>query len=368
MTQSTSRAPGPGNDPASNRLGTWLSWLSWGVAVIMIALAVLFVFRRVSGAAPTAAPEGTLAPLSVSVGDASDVPMPVFSISKTRNSIARLASVQTIIPSRARDEIVRYTVDKGDSIFGIAQKYEIEPETILWANYDTLNDDPHMIEVGLTLNIPATDGVLYKWKDGDTIEKVAADFKARVEDILLWPGNGLDMTDPKIETDALVMIPGGQREFRQWVVPTIARGPAGVNKSIIGPGACETGEGGAYGTGTFIWPAGNTYLSGNDFWSGHLAIDIAAGTGAPVFASDSGVVVYAGPISGGYGNMVMVDHGNGYQTLYAHLSQITTRCGSSVYQGSTVGLAGSTGRSTGPHLHFEIRYFGSFVNPWQVLP
>ena len=334
----------------------------------MIALALMFIFRRVSGATQAAAPGSTIDPLEVSTVSSSEVHMPDFVVSLKRNAISREASVQTIIPSRPREDIVQYTVDKGDSIFGIAKKFDIDPETILWANYDTLNDDPHMIEIGLKLNIPAVDGVLHKWKEGDTLESVAARYKATVEDILLWPGNNLDITNPQIEPDTLVMVPNGQREFQQWVVPTIARGPAGVNKSIIGPGACETGEGGAYGSGFFIWPAANQYLSGNDFWSGHLAIDIAAGTGAPVYASDSGAVVYAGPISGGYGNMVMSDHGNGCQTLYAHLSQITTRCGASVYQGSTIGLAGSTGRSTGPHLHFEIRYFGSFVNPWQVLP
>jgi len=79
-------------------------------------------------------------------------------------------------------------------------------------------------------------------------------------------------------------------------------------------------------------------------------------------------VVYAGWVTGGYGNMVMIDHGNGYQTLYAHLNSINTACGSSVYQGTIIGQAGSTGNSTGPHLHFEIRYMGGFINPWQVLP
>ena len=77
-----------------------------------------------------------------------------------------------------------------------------------------------------------------------------------------------------------------------------------------------------------MWPADNHSISGNTFWSGHLGIDIAAAMGAPVYASDSGVVVYAAPIGGGYGNMVMIDHGNGYHTLYAHLSQINVRCGS----------------------------------------
>ncbi|HNZ14172.1 MAG TPA: M23 family metallopeptidase, partial [Anaerolineaceae bacterium] len=87
-----------------------------------------------------------------------------------------------------------------------------------------------------------------------------------------------------------------------------------------------------------------------------------------VRAADSGMVVYAGWIGGGYGNMVMVDHGNGYQTLYAHLSYVNVGCGQPVYQGNLLGGAGSTGNSTGPHLHFEVRYMGGFINPWYVLP
>ncbi|HOG80438.1 MAG TPA: M23 family metallopeptidase, partial [Anaerolineaceae bacterium] len=131
---------------------------------------------------------------------------------------------------------------------------------------------------------------------------------------------------------------------------------------------CEFSNYSAYGSGAFIWPTDNHFLSGNDYWSGHLAIDIATYTGDAVRAADSGMVVYAGWIGGGYGNMVMVDHGNGYQTLYAHLSYVNVGCGQPVYQGNLLGGAGSTGNSTGPHLHFEVRYMGGFINPWYVLP
>ena len=137
---------------------------------------------------------------------------------------------------------------------------------------------------------------------------------------------------------------------------------------MYGAGACTGSYEGAYGTGAFIWPADNHTLSGNDYWSGHLAIDIGAGEGARIYAADSGVVVFAGWATGGYGNMVMIDHGNGYQTLYAHLSQVSTHCGRSVAQGALIGYSGSTGNSTGPHLHFEVRYQGGFISPWFVLP
>lgn len=166
----------------------------------------------------------------------------------------------------------------------------------------------------------------------------------------------------------MLMLPGGHREFKQWIVPTIPRGKAGVSSSLYGAGTCPGGYEGAYGTGGFIWPADNHTLSGNDYWSGHLAIDIAAGTGARIYAADSGVVVFAGSALGGYGNMVVIDHGNGYQTLYAHLSSVGVSCGQSVSQGQYIASAGNTGYSTGPHLHFEVRYMGGFIDPWYVLP
>ncbi len=161
------------------------------------------------------------------------------------------------------------------------------------------------------------------------------------------------------------MIPGGSRELVQWVVPTMWRARSGATKDINAQ--CDTSGGSAYGTGSFGWPAENHGISGNDFWSGHLGIDIAAATGAPVYASDSGVVVYAGGIAGGYGLMVMIDHGNGFTTLYAHNSEIVVKCGQDVGKGQVISYAGSTGNSTGPHLHFEIRYQGMFVNPHDYL-
>jgi murein DD-endopeptidase MepM/ murein hydrolase activator NlpD len=135
-------------------------------------------------------------------------------------------------------------------------------------------------------------------------------------------------------------------------------------------GVCEGPFIGPVGTERFIWPAGNHYLSGHNFsWRYHPGIDIATQPGDPIYASDTGVVVFAGWNSQGYGNLVVLDHGNGWQTLYAHLSQINVDCGQAAYQGSVIGSAGSTGHSTGPHLHFEILSdaYGR-VNPWSYLP
>lgn len=364
MTRSSSNQSEEASQPASG--SSWLTYLAWGAAAVMTAVMIYAILVRTGVVAAEPPSADAVEALNLAEPPAI-VQLPVFNEMEVVQAVLREANPKTIIPTRPREEAVTYTVEAGDSVFGIAQYFNLEPETVLWANYDVLNDDPHMISIGQELSIPPTNGVLYKWKEGDTIEKVAGTFKAEVQDLLLWPGNNIDITHPLIEPGQLVMIPGGEREFRTWVVPTIPRGAAGVNTSIYGPGACDTSAGGAFGSGTFIFPAPNHVLSGNDYWGGHLALDFAAATGDPIYATDSGLVVYSGTVGGGYGIMVMIDHGNGYQSLYAHLSSTNVRCGASVRQGAVIGWAGSTGNSTGPHLHFEIRYLGGFVNPWYLL-
>lgn len=123
------------------------------------------------------------------------------------------------------------------------------------------------------------------------------------------------------------------------------------------------------GSGAFIWPTDKHYLVGKNFsWRWHPALDLGGDTGDPIYAADSGAVVYAGWNTYGYGNLVILDHGNGWHTLYAHFSQVNVACGQAVEQGAILGLAGSTGRSTGPHLHFEMRFNHNYVNPWDYLP
>jgi len=281
--------------------------------------------------------------------------------------VERSANPDTVLPAGSREDVVEYEVAAGDSLFGIAKEYEVEPESILWANYDILNDDPHLISIGDRLKIPPVDGILYEWQQGDELEKVAAKYHATVDDILLYPGNDLDITNPVIEPGTYIMIPGGYREYRTWVVAVTAGDNAGVTAQIAGPGSC-TPSGGYYGTYSFVWPAPYYgQVTGNDYWGGHQAIDAMCYEGDSIFASDSGVVIYAGSISGGYGNLVAIDHQNGYLTLYAHLSGFNVACGQSVAQGQVIGFCGSTGNSTGAHLHFEVRQNGGFVNPWYVL-
>lgn len=347
-----------------------LSILAWAAALILAGYALFLGWNTLSSRAAEPAGKPSTGEL-LQPSNAPILPqasLPVLQPAEDLAAISRRPSLHTIIPDRPRLEVREYTVSAGDSLFAIALQYNLRPDTVLWANYDLLNDNPDTLSIGMDLKIPPVDGVLYEWKEGDTLEGIAARFKAEVEDILTWPGNDLDLTSPVIPPGTQVMIPGGSREFRQWVIPDIPRGRAGVSKELYGAGACEGSYDGAFGTGGFVWPAGNHRLSGNDYWEGHLAIDIGAGEGAPIYAADSGVVVFAGWALGGYGNMVMIDHGNGYQTLYAHMSDVRATCGASVSQGGVIGYAGSTGNSTGAHLHFEVRYLGGFLNPWNVLP
>jgi murein DD-endopeptidase MepM/ murein hydrolase activator NlpD len=351
---------------------TWLPRLSWGVAILMVAFTgyMLFLHAPVAFSAftgsqvqPTAA-EGVV-PATEEPKDVSDVSMPDIAPPVVA-AVSRTISLHTIVPDRPRSEATEYVVQKGDSIFGIAKAFGLKPTTVMWANYDTLNDNANDLTVGDKLRIPATDGIYYLWKAGDKLEKVAEKYKANVQDILTWPGNHLDLLTPVIKVGTYVMVPGGWRPTQPWLVPTMWRANAGASRGI--KAGCATGSGGAVGTGNFVWPADNHYLSGNDYSEIHLGIDIAAGEGAPVYAADSGVVVWAAPIGGGYGNMIMIDHGNGFTTLYGHLSAFLVSCGASVRQGQRIGLAGATGNATGPHLHFEVRQNGAFIDPWYVLP
>ncbi len=131
---------------------------------------------------------------------------------------------------------------------------------------------------------------------------------------------------------------------------------------------CQVNRAGPQGTGKFIWPSRYQALSGSEFKEGHPGIDLSAPSGSAVYAADTGLVIFAGWTGSGYGNAILIDHGNGFQTLYAHLSQVSIACAARVEKGQLIGLSGSTGNSTGPHLHFEVRVPGGYINPLSVLP
>ena len=340
----------------------WTTVLSWGVTALLVASLVLVLLKvnpftgRDNGAELT------------SDSLKGQVNLPNLVTGLPVNTLFRTTSINTTIPEGIRHYPVKYTVQPGDSIFMIAKKYDITAESILWANYDLLNDDPTFLKEGWQLTIPPVNGVYYKWKEGDTLEKVAEKYLVDPEDIITWPGNNLDVENPKTDNIEYVMIPGGYRDLVSWITPVDFAPRSGATKEIAGAGGCITPDTGPVGSGFFQWPVGNHYLSGFGFSSYHLGVDLAAAVGTPVFAADSGTVVYAGWNDSGYGNLVAIDHNNGYKTIYAHLSSISVACGSNISSGQMVGLSGSTGKSTGGHLHFEIRYYSQYINPFQILP
>ncbi|MRR31368.1 M23 family metallopeptidase, partial [bacterium] len=142
-----------------------------------------------------------------------------------------------------------------------------------------------------------------------------------------------------------------------------------AQSAIRGPGYCGATSEGPVGSGTFVWPTVEHYLSGYDYTPPiHRGLDFAGHLGNSIFATDAGVVVYSGWNTNGYGELIVVDHGDGWQSVYAHLSVRNVECGAYVYQGDIIGQMGSTGNSTGPHLHFELRSTTSGpVNPWDFL-
>jgi LysM repeat protein len=296
---------------------------------------------------------------------AAAAPPPVMEIASLP-SLPRTADLHTLIPTRGRGDVITYTVQAGDTLFGIADKFSLKPETLLWGNYFVLKDDPHLLLPGQSLNILPVDGTYHFVTQGNTVEQIAKFYGVTPQAIVDWGSNQLDPIKPVLTANTWLVIPGGHRELQTWVVPTIKRDvkTAKVNNF----GQCPGGYSGAVGSGVFIWPTDNHALSGYDYSNIHHGLDIRAKLGTPLYAVDSGVIVYAGPNDYGYGNLVVIDHGNGWQSVYGHLSQWNVVCGQSVSVGNVIGLAGSTGRSSGPHLHFELRYNGGYVNPWTVLP
>ncbi len=292
--------------------------------------------------------------------------------------IPRIAQPYTTIPTRPREELVKYVVEEGDTVFGIAEKFGLKPETVLWGNYGVLLDSPHALKPGQELTILPVDGVYWQWVAANKggLPAFAGYFGVQAEDILNIPANHLDpavvgdINNPNIQDGTWLVIPGGKRDFISWSAPLGVTRENPAYARVLGPGACDAVSGGAVGYGTFIWPANQHILSGFDYSPGanHYGIDISGNEGEGVYATDAGVVVYAGWNNYGYGNMVLVDHGGGFQSLYAHMSAFNVGCGQSVGQGDVIGAIGNTGNSSGSHLHFEIMSSTYKINPWDVLP
>ncbi len=340
------------------------------VGFLLIAAVGLLVARTGVGRLPDR-PEAEAAPI-VSDAAPAALELPAYVVT-SEQLLRRAADVYTSIPTRERLTILKYVVQSGDTLFGISNRFGLKPETVLWGNFDILEDNPHGLKPGQDLNILPVDGTYYVWKQGDGLIGVAEFFGVSAQDILDWPGNqlpqDLDLANPDIEPGFPIVIPGGERETVDWRAPRITRANPATAR-ILGPGFCGSVYDGPIGAGFFIWPTPSQYISGYNFsLNVHPGLDIGGSEGNALYAVDAGVVVYAGWNNGGYGNVVVIDHGNGWQSLYAHMNSVSVGCGDGLFQGNVIGGMGSTGNSTGTHVHFELQndLFGK-VNPFNFLP
>ncbi len=292
---------------------------------------------------------------------------PMFgSIVDDETALDRRVNPQTLFPERSRDIVETIVVAQGDTLMGIAARFNVDVSTVLWANAAVLGDDVHALRAGQTLRIPPVDGVLHTIAAGDTLESVAKLYGVTPQIIVDYRENGLADSNAPLGAGRELIIPGGRRALKLWLIPSLPRGQQATADESFGQ--CAGGYTGAVGTGTFVWPTASQTLDGYAFSAVHLGIDVRAAEGDAVFAADSGVVMYAGPNEQGYGNLIVIDHGNGFETAYAQLSEIAVACGQSVLQGSTIGAAGNSGSSERPLLHFEIRQQGQPVDPRPLLP
>jgi LysM repeat protein len=278
-----------------------------------------------------------------------------FSSQPQDSGIPRQILIKTQLQDDVSYEITEYTAKSGDSLWSIAQQFDLQPETILWGN-EWLSS-VGVLQIGDTLDILPVDGVLHTVREGDTLETLQTLHGTPVEEIFEYLGNNFDLTQPPtLSKDQEIIVPHGTSPI--------------VWSEAQAPDAITTYKGNYpnLGTGYFVWPLAPPYLLTQEYWGGHPALDINTYFRQPIFASDSGTVAFSGWNDTGYGNLVIIDHGNGYRTYYAHNEANLVSAGQTVGQGQQIAESGSTGNSTGNHLDFRVFYGGSFFNPWEYLP
>ncbi|HEY4689596.1 MAG TPA: M23 family metallopeptidase [Anaerolineae bacterium] len=294
--------------------------------------------------------------LSTSISE--PAPEPYYELFATRgffasngNAVSRLADTHTSIPYRTRRDVIVYAVQAGDTVQGIAATFGLQPETIMWAN-PVIEDLPDLLRIGQEVIVLPIDGVYHEVKAGESLASIAGKYEVDADAITgaanEW--NKLQPPDYAISPGMKIIVAGGRKPYVPKLV-TAYNGPI---------------PSGARGTGRFQWPVIGRITQ--DFWYGHRALDIAAPSGTPVYAADGGFASFVGWTDVGYGNLVRIDHGNGFATWYAHLSAFNVTLGQAVKRGDLIGYVGSTGHSTGPHLHFEIRTGDGLINPRLYLP
>ncbi len=330
--------------------------------VFMLATGVLLLvaarLNKVSGTQAAQTPGERDSP---STGET--ITLPAIGTAPPGEGVPRFAQPHTEMPERPRMTVLQYTVQRGDTPWSIAQKFGLRPESILWAN-EGLSAEAGKLAVGRQLVIPPVDGVVHVVREGDTLERLQILHGTPVEEIIDFPGNDFDPLEvPALEPGRSIIIPKG-RSAVAWqepgprVVPGLGRRSPGLYSGPL-----------VYiGSGYFRWPVSPVRIT-QSYWSGHPGIDIDTYNRQPVFASDSGTVIFSDWDTTGYGNLIIIDHGNGYWTYYGHNEANLVSVGEGVRQGQQISESGSTGNSTGDHVDFRIRQEGgSFLDPQNFLP
>ncbi len=283
---------------------------------------------------PILKPSRNIDPLAVGGGDVT-----IVSDSALVSEVGPAGTIADITESNKHGEISTYTVEKGDTIQGIAKEFDVSVNTIKWAN-DLKSDK---LKVGQELVILPITGVRYTIKRGGTIRDIVKKYGGDVEEVALY--NGVD-ADEELSAGTEVIVPHGE-----VIVPIVA---PKVKKVLLTSKPHNVG--GPNYSGYFVHPLNymGVKTQGVHGWN---AVDLGAPVGTPIIAAAAGTVVISKQPgwNGGYGAYVVIRHGNGTQTLYAHMSSNLSSVGQDVYQGQTIGYVGNTGKSTGPHLHFEVR-------------
>ncbi len=255
--------------------------------------------------------------------------------------------------SSQRNETVTYTVQLGDTISSIASRFGVTINTVLWANNLSANS---IIRPGNDLKILPFSGLLYVVKSGDTLSKIASTYKIEVDDIA--KSNNLSAND-SLRIGQELILPGATR-----IVSTPARRVApAVTTPASTPTTSRPPASTQVSSDSMLWPTEGRRITQYFSWA-HNGLDIANKVGTPIYAAEAGTVeIAATGWNGGYGNTIVINHGGGKKTRYAHFHTLYVRVGDRVEKGETIGTMGSTGRSTGPHLHFEVVINGTRYNP-----